>query len=102
MYQSTARHVRNVRDSPRPPKSPITPMPIIGEPFRWIAMDIVGPLPKTSSSKQYILIVSDYATRYPEAFALRNTSAPAIAEELFSRHSVPWEILTDQGANFTS
>ena len=51
----------------------MTPMPIISEPFRQIAMDIVGPLPKTSSGKQYILVVSDYATQYPEAFALRNT-----------------------------
>ena len=58
------------RHSPRPPKSPMIPMPIIGEPFKRIAMDIVGPLPKTSSGKQFILVVSDYATRYPEAFPL--------------------------------
>ena len=81
------------------------PMPIIGEPFKRVAMDIVGPLPKTSSGKQFILVVSDYATRYPKAFPLSTISAPAVAEklvELFSCHGVPAEILTDQGANFTS
>ena len=30
----------------RPPKAPLIPLPVITEPFRRIAMDIVGPLPK--------------------------------------------------------
>ena len=35
--------------SRRVQKAPLIPLPIIGEPFRRIAMDIVGPLPKTQS-----------------------------------------------------
>ena len=68
-------------------------------------MDIVGPLPRSSSGKRFILVICDYATRYPEAVALRNIDANTIAEELmsfFSRVGVPEEILTDQGTNFTS
>ncbi len=68
-------------------------------------MDIVGPLPRSRSGNRYILVVCDYATRYPEAFPLRSTDAGSIAEELvnlFSRVGVPKEILTDQGTNFTS
>ena len=68
-------------------------------------MDILGPLPKTARGHRYILVVCDYATRYPEAMALKRFTAPAVAEqlmELFSRHEVPKEILTDQGTNFTS
>ena len=75
------------------------------EPFRRIAMDIVGPLPRSSSGKRYILVICDYATRYPEAVALRTIDANAVAEELlrfFSRVGVPEEILTDQGTNFMS
>lgn len=34
-------------------------------------MDIVGPLEKSSVGQQYILVICDYATRYPEAFPLR-------------------------------
>lgn len=52
-----------------------------------------------------MLVVCDYATRYPEAVALRNIDAETIADELvtiFSRVGIPQEILTDQGANFTS
>ena len=84
---------------------PMIPLPIIEEPFSRIAMDIVGPLPKSRSGKRYILVICDYATRYPEAVALRFTDAECIAEELvtvFSRVGVPREILTDQGSNFTS
>ena len=68
-------------------------------------MDIVGPLPRSSTGKRYILVICDYATRYPEAVALRNIDANTVAEELlsfFARVGVPEEILTDQGTNFTS
>lgn len=41
----------------------------MSEPFRRIAMDIVGPLPRSTSGKKYILVICDYATRYPEAYA---------------------------------
>ena len=81
------------------------PLPIMGEPFTRIAMDMVGPLPVTRHGNRYILVVCDYATRYPEAFPMRKFTAPAVASrlvELFSRHGIPKEILTDQGTNFTS
>lgn len=42
---------------------PLIPLPIVEEPFKRIAMDIVGPLPKSRSGKRYILVICDYATR---------------------------------------
>ena len=45
-------------------------------------MDTIGPLPKSRSGKQYILVVCDYGTRYPEAIPLRSTDAEHMAEEL--------------------
>ena len=80
-------------------------MPVIGEPFERIAMDVVGPLPQTARGKQYVLVVSDFATRYPEAYAMSTVTAPAVAEKLinlFSHYGVPREILSDQGSNFMS
>lgn len=68
-------------------------------------MDIVGPLPKSSRGHRYILVVCDYATRYPEAFPMKFIDATSVAEELlkmFTRVGIPEEILTDQGTNFTS
>ena len=95
--QKTAAH--------RKLRAPLIPLPIMEEPFRRIAMDIVGPLPRSRSGNRYILVICDYVTRYPEAIPLRSIDAEHVAEELlkfFSRVGVPQEILTDQGSNFTS
>ena len=86
-------------------RAPLVPLPIMDVPFQRIAMDIVGPLPRSRSGNRYILVICDYATRYPEAVPLKSIEAERIAEELiklFARVGIPEEILTDQGSNFTS
>ncbi|KAK7934242.1 hypothetical protein WMY93_005138 [Mugilogobius chulae] len=83
----------------------LQPLPIIGTPFERIGMDIVGPLEKSSTGNRFILVLCDYATRYPEAFPLRSIKAKQIANcllQLFSRVGVAKEILTDCGTNFMS
>ena len=45
-------------------------------------MDIVGPLPRSRSGHQYILVICNYSTHYPEAIPLCNIDAEHIAEEL--------------------
>ena len=87
------------------PKAPLVPLPIVSTSFEKIAMDIVGPLPRSRSGHRYILVICDYAAHYPEAIPLRSINAEHIAEELikvFARVGIPNEILTDQGSNFTS
>ena len=86
-------------------RAPMIPLPIMGEPFERIAMDIVGPLPRSRAGHCYVLVVCDYATKYPEAVPLKSINAECIAEELvkiFARMGIPKEILTDQGSNFMS
>ena len=86
-------------------RGPLIPLPIISVPFSRIALDLVGPLPKSSRGHQYILVILDYATRYPEAIPLRTMASKGIARELvlmFSRVGIPEEILTDQGTPFMS
>ena len=63
--------------APRPSVwNPLIPMLIIDVPFERIALDIVGPLPKTSCGHRYILVLVDYATRYPEALPLPGLPPP--------------------------
>lgn len=86
-------------------KAPLLSLPIIDVPFSRIAMDIVGPLERSRAGHRYILVICDYATRYPEAFPLRHIKARQIANcllQVFSRVGIPKEVLTDQGTNFTS
>ena len=81
------------------------PLPVIAEPFKRVAMDIVGPLQRSRSGNRYVLVMCDYATRYPEAVPMKTIDAECIAEELvkiFSSVGIPEEILTDQGSNFQS
>ena len=83
-------------------KAPLVPLPIMDEPFKRIAMDIVRPLPRSSTGRRFMLVICDYATHYLD---LRNIDANTVAEELlkfFARVGVPEEILTDRGTNFTS
>ena len=36
----------------------------VGSPMERIAMDILGPLPTSDNGNKYILVVSDYFTRW--------------------------------------
>ena len=87
-------------------KVPLDKMPLIDEPFRRVAVDIIGPLhPSTDKGNRFILTLMDYATRYPEAIALPGIDTERVAEallEMFSRIGIPQEILTDMGSQFTS
>ena len=103
LYRDVAEYYRSCGQ--RVHRAPLILLPIIGETFERITMDVVGPLLWSRAGHKYILVVCDYATRYPEAVALRSVDAEHVAGELiglFSRVGIPREVLTDQGANFTS
>ena len=68
-------------------QAPMVPLPIVEEPFARIAMDIVGPLPRSRSGNRYVLVICDYATRYPEAVALKSIDAENMAAELVTSFS---------------
>ncbi|XP_056598991.1 uncharacterized protein LOC130417451 [Triplophysa dalaica] len=90
---------------PATPRAPLCPLPLIQVPFERIGMDLIGPLERSARGHRFALVIVDYATRYPEAVALRNISATSVADALFrliSRVGIPKEILTDQGTAFMS
>ena len=86
-------------------KTPLVAMPIIGEPFARVAIDLVGPLPMSGRKHRWILTLVDCATRYPEAIPMKGIDTIECAEELvniFSRIGIPQEILSDRGSQFVS
>ena len=97
VFQDIARYCKTCevcQSAGRSNKARMIPMPIITTPFHCIAMDIVGPLPKTRSGNKYVLTICDYATKYPEAIPLPSIEAERIAKELvivFSRMGIPKE-----------
>lgn len=76
------------------------------QPNEKIAMDIVGPLPETTSGNKYILSIQDVLTKYIILIALWETTSESILTNLLDHYiyifSSPKHILTDQGANFVS
>lgn len=82
---------------------PMVPIEVEG-PFDRIGIDFVGPLPVTSRGNQFILVATDYFTKYPEARATFNNRAATVAqfifEEIICRHGCPKKIQTDRGSHF--
>ena len=68
-----------------------------------IALDFMGPFPKTKAGNRYVL---NYFTKWTEAYALSNQEASTVASvlvnEFISRYGVPAEIHSDQGRQFES
>ena len=86
-------------------KIPLQPQLVV-EPFdRW-ALDFVGPINPSSKQKAYILVCTDYMTRWVEAVALVKANDQAVIDflykEIFTRFGVPKEIITDGGPQFVS
>nr|XP_034331654.1 KRAB-A domain-containing protein 2-like [Crassostrea gigas] len=71
-----------------------------------IAADILGELPITAKGNRYILVVSDYFTKWTEAFAMPNMEAKTVpkimVEEVFVRLGTPRIIHSNQGRQFES
>ena len=75
-----------------------------GRPWQKLAMDLVGPMPQTERGNRWILVISDHFTKWQDAFALPDATAPTIAaileERVFCYFGLPEQLHSDQGAQF--
>ena len=92
----------------RPQKTKRAPMQLYETscPMDRIATDILGELPETESGNKYILVVSDYFTKWTESFPMPNMEASTVAkiivEEFIVRFGVPSYVHSDQGRQYES
>lgn len=94
-----------VKKPPTNPKAPLGSMPV-GAPLDRLATDVLGPLPKTPRGNKYILLVTDYFSKWMEIFAVpdqtASTCANIILNEVISRFGCPLDLHSDQGRNYES
>jgi transposase InsO family protein len=68
-------------------------------------LDILGPFPRAVSEYQYLYVVIDKFTKWPEATPVVNiTKASVIAflKSIVCRFRIPNRIITDNGTQFKS
>ena len=78
----------------------------VGKSFERIGIDFVGPLERTKKENRYILVVTDYLTKWPEAKAMKEATAENVIEFIYKRiictHGCPKVILSDRGTHFNN
>src|SRR6218665_1700170 len=87
-------------------RAPLLEFPIISEVFDTLVTDVLGPItPKSSLEKQYILIIVEQVTHWPEFIPLSNVTAKCVAKAfvyVFSRTSIPRVIKSDNGTHLNN
>ena len=85
--------------------APVLPIPVSG-PWELVATDCCGPFPESNSGNRYVVVFTDYCTRWVEAFAVPNIEAKTIArllvDDIMGRHGAPRKLHLDRGSNYLS
>ena len=80
-------------------------IPVSG-PWELGATDCCGPFPESNSGNRYVVVFTDYCTRWVEAFAVPNIEAKTIArllvDDIMGRHGASRKLLSDRGSNYLS
>lgn len=78
----------------------------VGAPMERVALDLIGPLPLSHKGNKYVLIVSDYFTKWAEGYPIPDMETTTIVDNFVTnfvcRFGVPRQIHTDQGRQFES
>ncbi|GFV04920.1 transposon Tf2-6 polyprotein [Trichonephila clavipes] len=104
----TAGHlgVPKGKSVPQRPPGRLVPIPPAIAPFHRIGIDLLGRFPKSAHGNKWIIVCTDYSTRYAITKALPTAEVDEIAkfllEEIVLRHGAPRVIITDRGAVFRS
>lgn len=74
--------------------------------FETLAIDLIGPLPKSRFGHKYIFIIEDVATGWVELFPIKNAQADICAHiliyEIFFRYGISRRLISDNGTQFVS
>jgi hypothetical protein len=68
----------------------------VGTTFERIANDVAGSFPETERGNRYLLIATNFFTKWPEVYTIRNQEASTMTDapltKFFCRFGVPREL----------
>ncbi|GBN14123.1 Transposon Ty3-I Gag-Pol polyprotein [Araneus ventricosus] len=112
LYGSTRRYISHCKECQRrktPPQLPpgrLQPIEPPDIPFAKVGIDLLGRLPVTRSGNRWIIVCTDYLTRFTVTKALPTGEAIEVAkfivEEIILKHGSPKEMISDRGCIFLS
>ena len=89
----------------RPATPPLQPIDFPPRPWHTVAIDIFGEITWAPSHQRFLIVLVDLHTKWPEVATCSTvTSASVIGflSDLFCRHGLPDNIISDNGAQFCS
>jgi ribonuclease HI len=73
-------------------------------PFHIWGLDLIGPINPASGGYIWILVTTEYFTKWVEAIPLRKATGAAVAnfirEHIITRFGIPYKLITDNGTPF--
>ncbi|UYV82368.1 hypothetical protein LAZ67_21001831, partial [Cordylochernes scorpioides] len=112
MYRSVRKYVGHCQDCQRRKSVPqllpgyLRPIPPTDRPFQKVGIDLLGRFPISQGKKKWIVVCTDYLTKYAVTQSLGSGGTQEIAkfllEEVILKHGAPREIVMDRGRNFQS
>uniref|UniRef100_A0A2N9HA43 Integrase catalytic domain-containing protein n=1 Tax=Fagus sylvatica TaxID=28930 RepID=A0A2N9HA43_FAGSY len=73
-------------------------------PFHTWGLDLIGPINPASGGYIWILVATEYFTKWVEAIPLRKATGAAVAnfirEHIITRFGIPYKLITDNGTPF--
>ncbi|KAM7311133.1 DDE-type integrase/transposase/recombinase [Ixodes scapularis] len=104
LYTRSCHECQRRKKPPTRPAGLLQPISPPTAPFQQIGMDLLGPFPPSTSGNRWIIVATDYLTRYAETKALPSGTAVEVAkffiESIVLRHGAPEVLITDRGSSF--
>ncbi|UYV81653.1 K02A2.6-like, partial [Cordylochernes scorpioides] len=112
LYRTVSQYIPHCKECQRrkgvPQKPPglLVPIPPTTSPFQKIGIDYLGRFPISHTGNRWIIVATDYLTRFAITKAAATAEATELAtfliEDVILKHGAPREIITDRGRNFMS
>ncbi|UYV66767.1 K02A2.6-like, partial [Cordylochernes scorpioides] len=105
-FVKTCHLCQSRKGSNQLPSGLLQPIPPANYPFERIGIDFVGPLPSTKRRRKWIIVLTDYYTKYAETKAVPEATVKEVStfliEHIFLCHGAPRFLISDRGSQFTS